>query len=295
MHYSHCSSKAAAKRGDRAYFPFYWAQLADYLKESDEPQESNWALLREVQTKTLNLTKTGQAVIIDLGEAKEIHPRNKYEVASCLVRWALVQDYGYEFPYRNPEFRSLENERSNAIVQLDCFGSRLKTVDAQSVTGFAICGQDRVWHWAKAEIVDGTSVSVSSDVVTAPVAVRYAWANNPVCNLYSSDDLPVTPFRTDDVTFKEPTSRDWSLTALFQIGANTKCNVSNIQIHPTNIGGEAARKTVSCNRTASVRLRSTNVTTTTTIKAPQSFCPQRDDTSGASVRYATLFTPSDSG
>jgi sialate O-acetylesterase len=179
-------------------FSFYWVQLADFKAEKTSPGESDWAELRETQTKTMKLPNTGQAVIIDLGEARDIHPRNKYEVASRLVRWALVKDYGLTFPYRSPELKmAMFNERS-ATVTLDCFGSSLRAFDVLDVRGFAICGADKVWHWATAKIVAPNRVEVTSDKVSSPIAVRYAWADNPVCNLYSAEGLPVTPFRTDD-------------------------------------------------------------------------------------------------
>jgi len=179
-------------------FPFYWVQLADYMAEKPEPGESAWAELRESQTKTLKLANTGQAVIIDIGEGRDIHPRNKYDVASRLVRWALVKDYGLKFPYRSPEYKSVAFAGNKATVTIDCFGSTLRAFDVTEARGFAVCGEDRKWHWATGKIVGGDKVEVTSDKVAAPVAVRYAWADNPVCNLYSADGLPVTPFRTDD-------------------------------------------------------------------------------------------------
>ena len=179
-------------------FSFYWVQLADYRAEKPTPGDSDWAELRETQTKTMKLPKTGQAVIIDLGEARDIHPRNKYDVASRLVRWALVKDYGLKFPYRSPEYKSVSIAGNTATVTIDCFGSQLRAFDTTEVKGFAICGADKVWHWADAKIVGSDRVEVSSSKVAAPIAVRYAWADNPVCNLYSADGLPVTPFRTDD-------------------------------------------------------------------------------------------------
>ena len=179
-------------------FSFYWVQLADFRAEKNAPSESDWAELRETQTKTLRLPNTGQAVIIDLGEGRDIHPRNKYDVAARLVRWALVKDYGLQLPYRSPEYKSVAIAGDTATVTIDCFGSTLKTFDVAEPKGFAICGADKVWHWASAKIVGGDKVEVWSDKVPAPVAVRYAWADNPVCNLYAANDLPVTPFRTDD-------------------------------------------------------------------------------------------------
>ena len=187
--------RAEWKQGD---FPFYWVQLADFMPEKPEPGDSAWAELREAQTKTMSLPNTGQAVIIDLGEAKDIHPKNKHDVAARLVRWALVKDYGLKFPYRSPEFRKLEIKGDKAVVALDTFGSSLRPFDVAEAVGFAVCGEDKVWHWAKGKLLNGYQVEVSSDKVAAPIAVRYAWADNPVCNLFSNEGLPVVPFRTDD-------------------------------------------------------------------------------------------------
>ena len=186
------------KEWNQGDFPFYWVQLADFMAEKPEPGESAWAELRESQTKTMKLPNTGQAVIIDLGEGKDIHPRNKHDVAARLVRWALVKDYGMTFPYRSPEFKSMEIAGSKIVLTFDCFGSSLRPFDQDQVTGFAVCGADKVWHWAKGVVQGKDKVEISSDQVAAPVAVRYAWADNPVCNLFSNDGLPVTPFRTDD-------------------------------------------------------------------------------------------------
>lgn len=182
----------------QADLSFYWVQLADYMAEKPKPGESAWAELRESQTKTQKLTKTGQAVIIDLGEGKDIHPRNKHDVAARLVRWALVKDYGLTMPYRSPEYKSVKIEGNKATVTLDCFGSTLRAFDTWEARGFAVCGEDKVWQWASGKVIGKDQVEVWSEAVPNPIAVRYAWADNPVCNLFSNDGLPVTPFRTDD-------------------------------------------------------------------------------------------------
>jgi sialate O-acetylesterase len=179
-------------------FPFYWVQLADFQAEVPEPGDSTWAELRESQTKTMKLPNTGQAVITDLGEGKDIHPRNKHDVAARLVRWALVKDYGMQFPYRSPEFKEVKFDGKKATVTFDCFGSFLRPFDVEEARGFAVCGEDKAWHWAKGKILGKDRVELTCDAVEKPIAVRYAWANNPVCNLFSNDGLPVTPFRTDD-------------------------------------------------------------------------------------------------
>ncbi len=187
------------KQGD---FSFYWVQLADYMAEKTDAEQataSSWAELRESQTKTQNAIKNGgQAVIIDLGESNDIHPKNKRDVAERLARWALVKDYGMKLPYRSPEFKSAEFTGGKAIVTLDTFGSSLRTVDVNDVKGFVICGEDKKWVWATAKINGKDKVEVSAVGVAKPVAVRYAWSDNPVCNLFTTDGLPVTPFRSDD-------------------------------------------------------------------------------------------------
>lgn len=178
-------------------FSFFWVQLADFLAEKTEPGDSAWAELREAQTMTMSrLPKTGQAVIIDLGEANDIHPRNKLDVAKRLARWALARDYGVEVPYQSPLVSTTEKQGSKLIVT---FGNvtGIKSFDVGEPRGFAIAGEDKKFVWANAKIV-GNKVEVWSDAISEPVSVRYGWADNPVCNVYSTDGLPVTPFRTDD-------------------------------------------------------------------------------------------------
>ena len=180
-------------------FPFYWVQLADYMAETDQPGDSPWAELRESQTKTMSLPNTGEAVIIDLGEANDIHPKNKYDVAARLVRWALAKDYGLEnIEPQSPMYREIKITDNKATLTFDHVGGGLRTVDINDVQGFAICGEYQKWVWADAKITGGDTIEVWSDAVAAPVAVRYAWANNHVCNVYSKLGLPLTPFRTDD-------------------------------------------------------------------------------------------------
>lgn len=180
-------------------FSFYWVQLADFLPESAEPQKSAWAELREAQTMTMaRLPKTGEAVIIDLGEAQDIHPRNKQDVANRLARWALARDYGLKISYQSPTYQSMEKQGSKVVLKFDHVGRGLKPNDIPQVRGFAIAGSDQKFVNAQAKIVGPATIEVWSDKVPEPAAVRYAWANNPVCNVYSSEGLPLTPFRTDD-------------------------------------------------------------------------------------------------
>jgi len=180
-------------------FPFYWVQLADFQKESPQPGDDAWAELREAQTMTMDkLPNTGEAVIIDLGEGNDIHPRNKFNVGLRLARWALARDYQVDVPYQSPRYESLKQADGKLLVNFNSCGAGLKMHDDFVIKGFAVAGKDKKWVWADAKIVAPNQVEVSSESVPAPVAVRYAWATNPVCNLISREGLPVTPFRSDD-------------------------------------------------------------------------------------------------
>jgi sialate O-acetylesterase len=183
------------KQGD---FPFYFVQLANFKDPKDQPADSDWAELREAQTMTLKrLANTGMAVIIDIGEAKDIHPKNKQDVGKRLALWALANDYGKRLVHSGPLFKSMTVHGSKARIAFDHVGSGLMTPEGQPIQGFAVAGLDRTWHWAQAKIV-GNVVEVSSDKVTQPLAVRYGWADNPPCNLYNKEGLPASPFRTDN-------------------------------------------------------------------------------------------------
>jgi sialate O-acetylesterase len=180
-------------------FPFYYVQLADFRNESADPQESAWAELREAQTMTMGkLKNTGEAVIIDVGEGRDIHPRNKQTVAKRLARWALAKDYGVKIPFQSPTYKSMEIKDGKATLTFDHVGRGLYTFDVREPVGFAIAGADKKFVWAKGELVGANKVELWSDEVKNPVAVRYGWADNPVLNLYSREGLPATPFRTDD-------------------------------------------------------------------------------------------------
>jgi sialate O-acetylesterase len=184
------------KQGD---FPFYFVQLADFMAEKPEPGDSAWAELREAQTMTQDqLPNTGQAVIIDIGEGADIHPMNKVEVGRRLARWALARDYGKKVEYQSPRYESMDTKGDKILLKFKDVGGGLRTVDDAVAKGFSIAGDDKKWHWADAKIVKPDRIEVSSKEVKSPVAVRYAWADNPVCNVYNTTLLPLTPFRTDD-------------------------------------------------------------------------------------------------
>lgn len=187
------------KEWQQSDFPFYWVQLADFQETKSEPAESEWAELREAQTMTMGkLPNTGEAVIIDLGEGKDIHPTNKQDVAKRLARWALADTYKLPIACRSPLYKSMSKTGDKIVITIDYAGAGLRTFDVREPLGFAIAGADKKFVWAKATLIGNNQIEVWSESVKDPVAVRYAWADNPVCNVYSSDRLPLTPFRTDD-------------------------------------------------------------------------------------------------
>ena len=207
------------KQWNQGDFPFYFCQLANFMAKKPEAGDSNWAELREAQSLTLKLPNTGQAVLIDIGESGDIHPRNKKDVGDRLALIALARDYKKNLPYSGPVYDSMKIADGKAVISFKQVADGLvakplpETYDVKSQThetapllrnspgsqleGFAVCGEDKKWVWADAKI-HGKTVVVSSDKVPAPVAVRYAWADNPTCNLYNSAGLPASPFRTDD-------------------------------------------------------------------------------------------------
>lgn len=177
--------------------PFYFVQLANFKELQTSPGESDWAELREAQLKTLALPETGMAVAIDLGEEKDIHPRNKKDVGLRLARIARANVYKEKIPYSGPIYKSHRIVGNKIIISFTHFSGGLKIKDDNTLRGFAIAGADKKFHWAKAEI-KGDKVIVWADQVSRPAAVRYAWAINPVFNLYNGAGLPASPFRTDN-------------------------------------------------------------------------------------------------
>lgn len=184
---------------DKADLPFLWVQLANYMQAADQPPAvSNWATLRESQHAALELPYTGEAVIIDIGEADDIHPRNKQDVGRRLALAARHVAYGEDgLVYSGPVYVGHEVRDSRVVVSFDHVGGGLD-VHGDDLGGFAIAGPDREWVWAEARI-EGDEVVVWSDAVDEPIAVRYAWSDNPdEANLYNEEGLPAAPFRTDD-------------------------------------------------------------------------------------------------
>jgi sialate O-acetylesterase len=181
-------------------FPFYWVQLANINGVDRVPVESKWAELREAQTMTLSLPRTGQAVIIDIGEANDIHPRNKQDVGRRLALAALHNDYGRgEVVFSGPVYSSMSVERGRMTLDFDNGGAPLEVRNKYGyLEGFAVAGADRVFHWAQARVTRDGKVVVWNPEVREPVAVRYGWSQNPEANLYNAAGLPACPFRTDD-------------------------------------------------------------------------------------------------
>lgn len=179
-------------------FPFYFVQLSSYGANQNSNQGSNWAELREAQTMTLRLPKTGMAVTTDVGNPADIHPTNKQDVGHRLALIALKQDYGQDVNHSSPMFDAVTFDGDKATVTFKHVADGLTVNDKYGyLRGFEIAGEDKVFHYAKAES-QGGNVVVSHPNVPKPVAVRYGWADAPEdANLFNSEGLPASPFRTD--------------------------------------------------------------------------------------------------
>lgn len=184
-------------------FPFLWVQLPNFHAPQQDPVETTgWVIVREQMAKTLAVPNTGMAITLDIGEADDIHPKNKQEVGRRLALWALGTTYGKDVVQSGPLFRSAQKQDGKILVRFDHVGKTLavKGDEGQqaALKGFAIAGPDRKFVFARAEIVAPDCVAVWSPEVPDPVAVRYAWADNPQCNLVNSASLPAGQFRSDD-------------------------------------------------------------------------------------------------
>lgn len=194
--------RAAWKQGD---LPFLFVQLANFRGVRDEPVVSAWAELRDAQRRTLRLPKTAMAVAIDIGDAKDIHPKNKQEVGRRLALAARALVYPEELKekvegpieYSGPLYSKSERAGRKVMLSFTHLGGGLRTRGDEPLTGFTIAGADKVFHVAKTKI-DGDQVAVWHAEVSEPIAVRYGWADNPVCNLINAVGLPASPFRTDN-------------------------------------------------------------------------------------------------
>jgi len=179
-------------------FPFLCVQLAPWMAIQAQPQESAWAELREAQLlATKVVPKVGMAVITDVGDPKDIHPTKKQPVAARLALAARAMAYGEKIEFSGPLYREMKVADGKIILRFAHVGKGLEARDGE-LKGFAICGEDRKFVWAKAEILPDNTVAVSSPELSNPVAVRFGWADYPVVNFWNKDNLPASPFRTDD-------------------------------------------------------------------------------------------------
>lgn len=202
----------ASANPDEKDFSFCFVQLANFMARENDPLQSSggWPGLREAQHMTLKLPNTGEAVIIDIGQADDIHPKDKMDVGKRLALAALHVTYHKDVVFSGPTYTGMSVEGNKARIKFDNIGGGLtiaagpstrpgvpQAQPAGELKGFSIAGEDKRFVWADAKI-EGDSIVVRSDKVEKPVAVRYAWANNPECNLYNKEGLPASPFRTDD-------------------------------------------------------------------------------------------------
>jgi sialate O-acetylesterase len=180
-------------------FPFYWVQLSSYGKNQTSNEGSGWAELREAQTMTLSLPKTGMAVTTDVGNPLDIHPTNKQDVAKRLAATALKNDYGMDVIPNGPMLESVSFKKGKAIITYKYIGKGLVVKDKFGyLKGFEIAGDDKIFTYAKATI-ENNKVIVEYPKKKKPKAVRYAWADAPDdANLFNSEGYPANGFRTDD-------------------------------------------------------------------------------------------------
>ncbi|HUO57352.1 MAG TPA: sialate O-acetylesterase [bacterium] len=183
--------RAAWGQGD---FPFIYAQLPNFKEVKLEPSESAWAEIREGQRLALAEPNTGMATLIDVGEANDIHPKDKKDVGDRLALAALHVAYNEPGPFSGPLFDSMTVDGKKATLKFKYAEGGLVSKGGKKLRGFAVAGEDGKYQWAKAKIV-GSTVEVWADEVAAPKSVRYAWADNPVCNLFGKNGLPASPFQ----------------------------------------------------------------------------------------------------
>ncbi|MBN1900334.1 9-O-acetylesterase [Candidatus Sumerlaeota bacterium] len=189
--------KSWRKNWAQGDFPFLFVQIANYGATPENPVENDWAELREAQLLALSTSNTAMAVTIDIGDCKDIHPRNKQDLGYRLGLGAQAIAYGEKIVHSGPIYRknSMKIEGKKIRLEFDHAENGLMA-KGEKLKGFSIAGNDKYFVWAKAEI-DESSVIVWQDEVHEPVAVRYGWAACPECNLYNKEGLPASPFRTD--------------------------------------------------------------------------------------------------
>lgn len=177
-------------------FHFAWVQLPNFKKRNDDPNApSTWAIVREAMLRSLSVPDTGMAIVIDSGDEANIHPKNKQVVGARLALWAKAKVYGQKIPFSGP-LPGPHTIKGGEVTLSFTHADNGLVAKGGELKGFALAGSDKKWVWAKARI-EGDKVIVSSPEVSAPVAVRYAFGDNPECNLTNGAGLPASPFRTD--------------------------------------------------------------------------------------------------
>ena len=178
--------------------PFLYVQLPGFMDYNYLPSESDWALLRESQLKTLAVANTAMVVAIDLGEWNDIHPDNKKDVGERLAVAACKIAYKEDSVYSGPLFQSVIIRQNKIVISFNNMGSSLVTNDGEAPSEIAIAGADKKFVWASAKI-EGDKIVAWSNDIPEPKYVRYAWSDNPVNpNLFNKEGLPASPFRTDE-------------------------------------------------------------------------------------------------
>jgi sialate O-acetylesterase len=174
--------------------PFLFVQLANYKERSQDPNaKSQLAAIRQAQMDTLRVPNTGMATAIDIGDAKDIHPKNKQDVGHRLALIARAKVYGQDVPYSGPVLKTAKREQSAVQLTFEHTDGGLNA-RGDSLTGFTVAGADGKFVWAKAEI-EGNSIIVTSPAVPEPAQVAYAYADNPSVSLYNGAGLPALPFK----------------------------------------------------------------------------------------------------
>ena len=184
------------EKWDLGDFQFYFVQLPNLYRQP-EPSKSGWAELREAQLMTLSLPNTGMAVTIDIGDPKNLHPTNKKDVGFRLALIARAKVYGSQIEFSGPVYKTMKIEDDKIVLSFEHTDEKMFTKNSDRLVGFTISGSDKKFIEAEAKI-KSNKILVWNDAIKNPIAVRYAWADNPDCNLYNSADLPASPFRTDD-------------------------------------------------------------------------------------------------
>jgi hypothetical protein len=183
------------ERWGQGNFPFGWVQLPNFQPGTNSINAKNWPLIRECMLQSLSVKNTGMAITVDVGDPKNIHPKNKQAVGHRLSLWARAKVYGEKIPYSGPLPAGQKIKGDKIILSFKHTDGGLLAKGGE-LKGFMIAGADRKWVPATARI-EGDQVVVASDEVKSPVAVRYGWAANPDCNLFNGAGLPATSFRTD--------------------------------------------------------------------------------------------------